>query len=455
MVVCLPMTPFGSPEHVQVFFVTPGIMALPPFYCAGTNEIVHSELATGFGDSSSCWSRSEVGHGALSFAGADDDNEIACPLQHAGPEPEPVELQAKGMSSSAARRQRRKRAAAAKKAAKPDESSQDGTYHDAGTYYDARYSMPGVKGLPEAVLNAPPAHSSATYQLAGWSKEKYETLNDMLQLGGVFAHQATDQLRGWVKILSRDREGCWLVQTALDKAERADKEYLVAELQDKDYVLDAIKSPHGNHVISKVVQVMTKPQSAFVADALKGRFCEYAKHIYGCRVVQRLLEHPPAEPVISDFLEELLMEASALAMHKFGHHVMQTFLEHGSQWHCHRRRFIQGSLSGDIMSKATNQYASYVIEQALQVCERADTNRIVEELLLLSAESFKELARGPYGHFVVKAVLRQKNDHVKPVVPTEYARRMCDRVMLEKAILSSNKYGRRVLEEADKIYAEE
>jgi mRNA-binding protein PUF3 len=47
---------------------------------------------------------------------------------------------------------------------------------------------------------------------------------------------------------------------------------------------------HGNHVIQKVVENMPS-EVDFVIQAVAPRAAKMASHMYGCRIIQRLLEN--------------------------------------------------------------------------------------------------------------------------------------------------------------------
>jgi pumilio RNA-binding family len=56
---------------------------------------------------------------------------------------------------------------------------------------------------------------------------------------------------------------------------------------------------------------------------------ELAKHPYGCRVIQRILEHCTEEQK-RPILEELHQHTKELVVDQYGNYVIQHVLEHGS-----------------------------------------------------------------------------------------------------------------------------
>ena len=55
-----------------------------------------------------------------------------------------------------------------------------------------------------------------------------------------------------------------------------------------------------------------------------------SRHPYGCRVVQRVLEHCDIEGVRADMMKKILSSAYSLAQDTYGNYVIQHILEHGS-----------------------------------------------------------------------------------------------------------------------------
>jgi len=102
-------------------------------------------------------------------------------------------------------------------------------------------------------------------------------------------------------------------------------------------VWEAVRSPHANHVIQKVVETLRPNAFQFVVDELRESLSQVARHRFGCRIVQRLVEHGLPEQV-GDLVEELIVEFPMLSRHSYGTFVIQNLLEHASEEH--RRRLL-------------------------------------------------------------------------------------------------------------------
>merc|ERR1719188_873554 len=100
--------------------------------------------------------------------------------------------------------------------------------------------------------------------------------------------------------------------------------------------------PHANHVLQQCVTTMRAASCPFIIQEIlqrgTGAVCKAARHAYGCRVLQRLLEHWPGH--VAGLADDLISEGLLLCRHTFGNYVMQHLLEYGSDQQ--RVELIQG-----------------------------------------------------------------------------------------------------------------
>ena len=77
-------------------------------------------------------------------------------------------------------------------------------------------------------------------------------------------------------------------------------------------------------------------------------------------------------------VQEVVAGARDLIRHNFGHHVLQTVLEHGSDQH---RSLLHPLLMEDLLQNASHRSAAYVIEKALVFCNATEQCSMAIELL--------------------------------------------------------------------------
>jgi pumilio RNA-binding family len=119
--------------------------------------------------------------------------------------------------------------------------------------------------------------------------------------------------------LAMQMYGCRVVQKALEYVSTQRLIALVSEFESPPVLLRCVHDSNGNHVIQKCIEIVSRvakeastPELSeylssriqFIIDAFQGRVKELSSHPYGCRVVQRILEHC-SNPQKSVILEEL------------------------------------------------------------------------------------------------------------------------------------------------------
>ena len=104
---------------------------------------------------------------------------------------------------------------------------------------------------------------------------------------------------------------------------------------------------------------------------------ELAKHRYGCRILERIIEHFPPR-LLATSVDALLADAWDLCRHVYGNFVIQHVLEHGEQAH---RRIIIDVLCSDLKTVALDPYACNVLDKGLSYGSVEDQQRIANVVL--------------------------------------------------------------------------
>jgi pumilio RNA-binding family len=65
--------------------------------------------------------------------------------------------------------------------------------------------------------------------------------------------------------------------------------------------MKCVKDQNGNHVIQKCIERVPPQLIQFIIDSFIGQVYALATHPYGCRVIQRILEHC-SETQVSSFI---------------------------------------------------------------------------------------------------------------------------------------------------------
>merc|ERR1712087_55251 len=145
-------------------------------------------------------------------------------------------------------------------------------------------------------------------------------------------------MKGQIVDMSLDNQGCRLVQRTLELVDAQRQASLMQEM--RGHIGLALESPHANHVIQRAIEVMFPSELRFVLTELQqwGTPAALSRHRYGCRVLERILEHFPMD-WLEEFIQAILAETMELSRHMYGNFVMQHLLEHGE--HRHRSSIVQ------------------------------------------------------------------------------------------------------------------
>merc|ERR1712007_215685 len=106
--------------------------------------------------------------------------------------------------------------------------------------------------------------------------------------------------------------------------------------------------------------------------------CRMAKHCYGCRVIQRLIEYCSSQQ-ISTLLQELLVHSMELATDQYGNYVVQHIMEHSSR--PGDRPMILHIVRKSVLSLSCHKYASNVVEKALS-CSTFEERAVIIQAIV-------------------------------------------------------------------------
>lgn len=174
---------------------------------------------------------------------------------------------------------------------------------------------------------------------------------------------------------------------------------LVGEL--RHHVLKCVKDQNGNHVIQKAIERVPAEHIQFIIDSFNGQVSILAVHPYGCRVIQRVLEHcdQPAKDMV---LSELHACGATLIPDQYGNYVTQHIIEHGSN--VDRARIID-LVTLSLLPFSKHKFASNVVEKCL-ACGTEEQRRQmmlkVIEKTDLPESTLMMLIKDSYGNYVIR-----------------------------------------------------
>ncbi|KAJ8078795.1 mRNA binding protein puf3 [Marasmius tenuissimus] len=205
-------------------------------------------------------------------------------------------------------------------------------------------------------------------------------------------------MEGHVFPLSIQMYGCRVVQKAIECILPEQQSTFVRELE--PHIQDCVRHAHGNHVIQKLIERVSPERLGFVS-LFRGCVMDLATNSYGCRVLQRCLEHLP-EDMVAPLLEELHRRAVQLMTDQYGNYVIQFIIEHGKP---QDRALVISKLRGHLLELARHKFASNVCEKALVSSDTETRRTLVDEFLVPKTEGaapVPALMKDQFGNYVLQ-----------------------------------------------------
>lgn len=237
-------------------------------------------------------------------------------------------------------------------------------------------------------------------------------------------------LEGRMLKLSLQMYGCRVTQKALESLAYDDICSLLHEFDHN--VLTCIQDQNGNHVMQKIVEVMSvsakeaeaKTREDGLADAMAEKIQFVVNdvlanvetlccHPYGCRVLQRILEHCVDFQKIAT-LDQIQLCHKTLMDDQYGNYVIQHVLQYGRD--SDRDSLLQIVVENDLLKLSRQKFASNVVEKLLKYGNSTQRNTIVREMLKVVCEGGSSheavgstvlllMVRDAYANYVVQTAI--------------------------------------------------
>ena len=162
---------------------------------------------------------------------------------------------------------------------------------------------------------------------------------------------------------------------------------MVSEL--RGHVEECVRDQNGNHVIQKCIEeVPKKIYIQLVVYTFQNKVFQYSAHPYGCRVIQRLLEHCSPEQQLP-LLKEILTSTIPLSKDQYGNYVVQHVLEHGADKA--RIRIIE-EVAQNLLAMSKHKFSSNVVEKAFAFARDHERDVLLNVMI---GENFSKIPEHP------------------------------------------------------------
>ncbi|WOG95765.1 hypothetical protein DCAR_0415092 [Daucus carota subsp. sativus] len=254
--------------------------------------------------------------------------------------------------------------------------------------------------------------------------------------------ELANKLIGQVLTLSLQMYGCRVIQKAIEVVDLDQKIEMVAELDGN--VMRCVRDQNGNHVIQKCIECIPEEHIQFIISTFFDQVVTLSTHPYGCRVIQRVLEHCADAKTQSKVMDEILGCVSMLAQDQYGNYVIQHVLEHGKP---HERSTIIQELAGKIVQMSQQKFASNVVEKCLAFGDPSQRELLVREMLGTTDENepLQAMMKDQFANYVVQKVLETCSDQERELILT--------RIKIHLNALKKYTYGKHIVARVEKLVA--
>lgn len=234
------------------------------------------------------------------------------------------------------------------------------------------------------------------------------------------------EMMGHAFVFAKDQFGSRFIQQQLENPDvpQADKDKIFKELAPSISAL--CEDVFGNYVIQKLFEigVGTKEQHNYIyQNAIKGNMYNLSKHMYGCRVIQKLVEvifgHTSqmkeaqkksiaAEDIYSSSTQDMLLmeliDVRTLVTDQNGNHVIQKCIS--SIKPNQRLKMFYAAFQGQYAVMAKHPYGCRVVQRVLENASLTEVEEVIKEL----QHHLHDMIQNQYANYVIQHIIqRQKN----------------------------------------------
>ncbi|KAI4299550.1 hypothetical protein L6164_032997 [Bauhinia variegata] len=254
--------------------------------------------------------------------------------------------------------------------------------------------------------------------------------------------ELADKLNGHVLTLSLQMYGCRVIQKAIEVVDLDQQTKMVKELDGN--IMRCVRDQNGNHVIQKCIECVPEDAIHFIVSTFYDQVVTLSTHPYGCRVIQRVLEHCHDPKTQQIMMDEILQSVCMLAQDQYGNYVVQHMLEHGKP---HERSAIIKKLTGQIVQMSQQKFASNVIEKCLTFGTEEERQILVNEMLGSTDENepLQVMMKDQFANYVVQKVLETCDDQQLELI--------LNRIKVHLNALKKYTYGKHIVARVEKLVA--
>ncbi|CAN0126372.1 unnamed protein product, partial [Phaeothamnion confervicola] len=175
---------------------------------------------------------------------------------------------------------------------------------------------------------------------------------------------------------------------------------------------------------------------------IKQQVEKLSTHAYGCRVIQRILEHcvdEQKDPV----LREINVAFSSLIQDQYGNYVIQHVLKHGRP---PDRLKLMTEVRVNLLPYSQHKFASNVVEKCLQYGTKEERGALIQHLLYAANDGhslLQVMVCDPYANYVVQKIIDVADETQRETI--------IDEIRTHAAQLKRYTFGKHIISRLEKI----
>ncbi|OQR87640.1 hypothetical protein ACHHYP_08412 [Achlya hypogyna] len=209
---------------------------------------------------------------------------------------------------------------------------------------------------------------------------------------------AVEDLQGRVYAMSKDQNGCRLLQEQLDCVGRPDL-CDVIYTEALPHLVDMMVDPFGNYLFQKLLERVADDQRLEIVKRVSPHLVAAALNLHGTRSVQKVVEVCATDRTLATIIVKALRgDAVRLCIDSNGNHVIQRALQFLP---ADFNQFVFDAVATDCTVVGTHRHGCCVLQRCVDAANEAQKRAVISQVELHAMK----LMQDPYGNYVVQYVL--------------------------------------------------
>ncbi|CAD8089263.1 unnamed protein product [Paramecium sonneborni] len=252
-------------------------------------------------------------------------------------------------------------------------------------------------------------------------KYMHYILEKIIEVGPpLYRNKILDQIFNRINKLIVDLYACKVIQKGLEIMSQSPRDsqnqfqkYANFILKDDSFIKKLYTDKIGNQIFQKSLEVFDGNNLYLLLLILdkyilniNSKQIELSTDQYGCLIVNKIIDILPklidqaGKQVANDIIMRILQNSSCLVRRQYSNYIIQQILEKGQE--CHKRILLEQYLIKDFVSMSMDKYGSNVAEKAIIHSGPQWRQKLWEEEVAVSEESFRKLVNDQFANYPIQ-----------------------------------------------------